>query len=140
MSVKRNVRLGDICTLTNGRVFQSSEWSDEGLPIVRIQKLNDPARPFNYYPGPLPEKFRVRPGDILLSWSGTPGTSFGCFLWHGPEGWINQHIFKASLKNDILPDFFVYQLQSLLDELIAGAHGGVGLQHLTKGKLESVML
>jgi type I restriction enzyme, S subunit len=44
------------------------------------------------------------------------------------------------LTADILPDFFVYQVGSLLDELIARAHGGVGLQHVTKGMLEELLL
>jgi type I restriction enzyme S subunit len=140
MKSGRQRRLGDICTLTNGRAFQSSEWSEDGLPIIRIQNLNDPSKPFNYYRGSLPEQFHVRPGDVLLSWSGTPGTSFGCFRWRGPEGWLNQHIFNVQMKEDILPDFFVYQVGSLLGELIARAHGGVGLQHVTKGMLEDLML
>jgi type I restriction enzyme S subunit len=140
MKGERQRRLGEICTLINGRAFHSSEWSDEGLPIIRIQNLKDPSKPFNYYQGSLPEKFRVQPGDVLLSWSGTPGTSFGCFRWQGPEGWLNQHIFNVRITDDINPDFFVYQVGSLLGELIAQAHGGVGLQHVTKPMLEDLLL
>jgi type I restriction enzyme S subunit len=140
MRAERQRRLGEICTLLNGRAFQTSEWSDEGLPIIRIQNLNDASKPFNYYQGSLPDKFRVRPGDILLSWSGTPGTSFGCFRWRGPEGWLNQHIFNVRLTEDVVPDFFVYQVGSLLGELISRAHGGVGLQHVTKPMLEDLLL
>jgi type I restriction enzyme, S subunit len=88
----------------------------------------------------LADKFRVRPGDTLLSWSGTPGTSFGCFRWNGPEGWLNQHIFNVHLDNEILPPFFIYQVNSKLEELIGKAHGGVGLQHITKGALSSVTI
>lgn len=131
-------RLGDICELINGRAFKPHEWEESGLPIVRIQNLNDNNKPFNYTTQVLPEKFRVRPGDILLSWSGTPGTSFGCFRWSGPEGWLNQHIFNVHLREKILPGFFIYQINSKLDELIGKAHGGVGLQHITKGALSSV--
>ena len=35
-------RLGDVCTLINGRAFTPKEWSKEGLPIIRIQNLNNP--------------------------------------------------------------------------------------------------
>jgi type I restriction enzyme S subunit len=131
-------KLGDVCELVNGAPFKPSDWDGAGLPIVRIQNLNDPSKPFNYTSKTLPEKFRVRPGATLLSWSGTPGTSFGCFRWNGPEGWLNQHIFNVHLSEDVLPPFFIYQVNSKLDELIGKAHGGVGLQHITKGALSSV--
>lgn len=132
--------LGEVCELVNGRAFKPNEWQDIGLPIIRIQNLNDSEKPFNYTTQTLPEKFKVRKGDTLLSWSGTPGTSFGCFRWDGPEGWLNQHIFNVHLDEEILPAFFIHQVNSKLNELIAKAHGGVGLQHVTKGALSSVAI
>jgi len=44
--------LGDLCSLINGRAFKPTDWGKEGLPIVRIQNLNDPSKPFNYFNGP----------------------------------------------------------------------------------------
>lgn len=132
--------IGEVCELINGRAFKPNEWELQGDPIIRIQNLNDSSKPFNYYSKPLPEKFRVRKNDILFSWSGTPGTSFGCFRWNGPNGWLNQHIFNVKINPDLNPDFFVYQMNTKLDELIGKAHGGVGLQHVTKGMVEEVKL
>jgi type I restriction enzyme S subunit len=133
-------RLEEVAELVNGRAFKPAEWQTEGMQIVRIQNLNDPSAPYNYHPGPLPEKYRVHTGDILLSWSGTPGTSFGCFEWAGSDAWLNQHIFNVRLSPDVVPAFFVHQLNSKLSELIAKAHGGVGLQHVTKGVLDKLSL
>ncbi|HVA01871.1 MAG TPA: restriction endonuclease subunit S [Terriglobia bacterium] len=134
------IRLGEACDLINGRAFKPNEWGTEGLPIIRIQNLNDASKPFNFYSGELPEKFRVNAGDILLSWSGTPGTSFGCFRWQGPEGWLNQHIFNVKLRRGIDGEFFIQSVNARLAELIGKAHGGVGLQHVTKGMLNSTVL
>ena len=137
----KQVPLGDVCDLINGKPFKPSDWLESGTPIIRIQNLNDKTKPYNYYHGELPEKFRVRDGDILLSWSGTPGTSFGCFIWDGPEGWLNQHIFNVHLKSkEICKMYFVHAVNSKLGELIQKAHGGVGLQHVTKGVLENVLI
>jgi len=130
--------LGELCELINGAPFKPSDWDGSGLPIVRIQNLNDSTKPFNFSSKQLAEKFRVRSGDILLSWSGTPGTSFGCFRWKGPEGWLNQHIFNVKLKVGFDGDFFIQSVNARLNELIARAHGGVGLQHVTKGTLNAV--
>ena len=38
----------------------------------------------------------------------------------------------------MLPAFFIHQVNSKLDELIGKAHGGVGLQHITKAALSSI--
>ena len=72
------VKLKEIADFVNGRAFKSSEWSDQGLPIIRIQNLNDADKPFNYFEGEYDQKNYIQSGDTLLSWSGTPGTSFGC--------------------------------------------------------------
>lgn len=37
-------------------------------------------------------------------------------------------------------DFFIYAVNSRLDEMIRQAHGGVGLRHITKTKLEAIHL
>jgi len=133
-------KLGEVCELVNGAPFKPGDWADSGLPIVRIQNLKDASRPFNCTLRQMPEKYRVRPQDVLLSWSGTPGTSFGCFRWTGPEGWLNQHIFNVSLLPGMSSEFFIHSVNARLRDLIAAAHGGVGLQHITKPTLYAVQL
>lgn len=130
--------IGNLCTLLNGRAFKPSEWTEDGMPIIRIQNLNDHSKPFNRYNGEVRERFLVNDGDILLSWSGTPGTSFGCFIWDRGPGVLNQHIFKVELRDGVDRNYFVHAVNSKLDEMIALAHGGVGLRHITKGKLEGI--
>lgn len=135
------IPIGRLCSLQNGRAFKQTEWVDAGTPIIRIQNLNDSSKDFNYYSGDLPERFRVRRGDVLLSWSGTPGTSFGCFRWKGPDGWLNQHIFNVRLNPELIqPDYFVLHVNAILSELIGKAHGGVGLRHITKSQLDKIEL
>ncbi len=133
--------LGELCDLINGRAFKPSDWGKSGLPIVRIQNLNDPTKPFNYYDDDYKEKHFIDDGDILLSWSGTPGTSFGCFRWMRGPALLNQHIFKVIVNDDVVDgEFFIYAVNSKLDEMIRQAHGGVGLRHITKKKLEAIHL
>ena len=133
--------IGEICELVNGRAFKQSEWSRAGLPIVRIQNLNHPKKPFNHFDGSYSEKHLIDDGAILLSWSGTPGTSFGCFRWDRGPALVNQHIFRVGIDASIVDgDYFILALNSKLDEMIGHAHGGVGLRHITKRKLESILL
>ncbi|RDK07773.1 restriction endonuclease subunit S [Cupriavidus lacunae] len=135
----KTYKLGELAQYINGRAFKPEDWGTTGLPIVRIQNLNDPEKPFNYFSGSFMEKHRIDSGDVLLSWSGTPGTSFGCFIWDRGEALLNQHIFKVIIQQDvILPEYFVYATNSRLDEMIDLAHGAAGLRHITKAKLEQI--
>lgn len=132
------VRLHNLCSLRNGKAFKPSDWSDSGLPIIRIQNLNNPDSKFNYYSGYIEDKFLISSGDVLFAWSGTPGTSFGAHIWYGGKAVLNQHIFRIDFKGKvILKSFFRYSINCRLEELIAKAHGGAGLQHVTKGVFEN---
>ncbi|MDP3847982.1 MAG: restriction endonuclease subunit S [Pseudomonas sp.] len=137
----KSVSFGSLCDLRNGRAFKPEEWSDQGTPIVRIQNLNDESKPFNYCNFEVEEKFWVNSGDLLFSWSGTPGTSFGAFFWNRGRGFLNQHIFRVDINETLVDKAYLrYALNSLLDKIIDQSHGGVGLKHITKAKLESVQI
>ena len=136
----KTIRVGDACTLINGRAFKPDEWSTEGLPIVRIQNLNSEEAPFNYYSGEVKSQHLINSGDLLFSWSGTPGTSFGAFFWRRGKAALNQHIFKVIPNCDYNLFFLQYALNERLNFIISRAHGGVGLQHITKKELDEVLL
>ena len=80
-------RVDALVELVNGFAFKPTQWKSEGLPIIRIQNLNNPDAPFNYCAENLPDKIRVRNGDLLFAWSGTPGTSFGAHIWRRERNW-----------------------------------------------------
>ncbi len=134
------ITIGEACTLINGRAFKPSDWGKNGLPIVRIQNLNDTNAPFNYYDGQVSEQHLIDSGMLLFSWSGTPGTSFGAFMWNRGPGALNQHIFKVIPKLDFDLDYLRYAMNGQLSTIIAKAHGGVGLQHITKAELDKIFL
>lgn len=133
------VSFGSVCDLQNGRAFKPSEWVDAGTPIVRIQNLNDETKPFNYCNFDVEERFHIQSGDLLFSWSGTPGTSFGAFFWNRGKAFLNQHIFRVDIDENIVDkNYLRHAINSKLTHIIDQAHGGVGLKHITKGKLEAV--
>lgn len=128
--------LGALTTLYNGRAFKPTDWSDSGLPIVRIQNLNNPQAVFNCYNGFVEEAYLLHGGELLYAWSGTPGTSFGAHIWSGNDAVLNQHIFKVAFDETRLTKvYFLYYLNLSVQSLFEKTHGGVGLQHITKGTL-----
>ena len=129
--------VGKIASLINGRAFKPEDWSNEGLPIVRIQNLNDHNKSFNYCNFQTDEKFLINSGQLLFAWSGTPGTSFGCFIWNRGKAVLNQHIFRVEVdEKQLNKHFMCYAINQNLDKYINKAHGGVGLRHITKSKFE----
>ncbi|MBL8666340.1 MAG: restriction endonuclease subunit S [Rhodospirillales bacterium] len=138
----RWVRIGDQLELLNGMAFKPSDWVPTGIRIVRIQNLNRMDAPFNFCdPKIARERSLIDDGTFLISWSGTPGTSFGAFIWSRGPAVLNQHIFRCDFKtNAFSAEYLRLAINGRLDEMIQKAHGGVGLQHITKGKLESMLI
>jgi type I restriction enzyme, S subunit len=133
--------IGELCDLLNGRAFKPTEWSRTGLPIIRIQNLNNSNAAFNFYDGVISDRVAIKSGDLLFAWSGTPGTSFGAHIWKGAAACLNQHIFKVVFNEDLLDkEYFRLAINQQLNHLIEKAHGGVGLRHVTKSKFEETKI
>ncbi|RCI80401.1 restriction endonuclease subunit M/S [Brucella anthropi] len=136
------VPIGDLCDLINGRAFKPEDWEDSlsgGLPIIRIQNLNNPTAALNYFSGEVRDRFIVETGDLLFSWSGSRGTSFGAHLWKGPRAILNQHIFNVKFDETRAEKMYLLHiLNAVLDQVEEILHGGVGLVHITKGNLEKI--
>lgn len=121
-------RLGDIATYINGYAFKPSDWSDSGVPIIRIQDLTGNSYQANRYSGEYAKKYEVLPGDVLISWS----ASLGIYVWEGERAVLNQHIFKVVFdKCEVDKSFFVHQVQNILEKAASSAHGAT-MKHLTK--------
>jgi type I restriction enzyme S subunit len=132
------VRIGSICELINGRAFKPTDWTEDGLPIVRIQNLNNPIAKFNRFSGEVRSRFLIDSGVLLFAWSGTPGTSFGAHIWEGGPAVLNQHIFNVVFDDTRVDrDYLRFAMNHKVADLITQAHGGVGLQHVTKGMVEN---
>lgn len=132
--VGEKVRLGDVATYVNGYAFKPSDYSDSGLPIVRIQNLTGNAYRTNRYEGTLPEKFAIQDGDILISWS----ASLGVFEWNQGPAWLNQHIFRVVFNKAMIDKrFFVHQARFLIQKSQNLAHGAT-MKHLTKKVFETL--
>lgn len=131
-------KLKHLTQFHNGLAFKPSDWKDTGTPIIRIQNLNG-SEEFNYTTRQdLPKFLLICPGDLLFSWSGNRGTSFGPFIWRRPfEGYLNQHIFKLDgYKLDT--HYFAHLLRAVTKHIEDQTHGIIGLVHITKPELGAV--
>lgn len=129
-------RLGDVARYINGAAFKPSDWTLDGLPIIRIQNLTDPDAPCNRYAGNLDDKFRVRDGDLLVSWSAT----LDVFRWQRGPAWLNQHIFRVEENPSLVSrDYLTFAIKRSLAKLQAQAHGTTML-HIKRGPFEDTTI
>lgn len=114
----------------NGFAFKPDHWAEHGMPIIRIQNLSNQDAEINrteFFP---PERYRVKAGDILISWSAT----LDVYVWNREDAWLNQHIFKVSTnKHYIDSHFFYWTAKWFMRELNESSHGST-MQHLTTDK------
>lgn len=130
-------KLGEVATFVNGYPFKPDDWEESGMPIIRIQNLNNPNATYNYYSGSIDARYIVSNGDVLISWSGT----LGVYEWNENESaLLNQHIFKVVFdKIPIDKVFFKYAVSSRISEMKSKVHG-ITMQHITKGEFDKTAI
>ena len=125
------LKVGDVAEYINGRAFKPEEWEPQGLPIIRIQNLNDEDAAYNYSTAKFEDKYLVHEGDLLFAWA----ASLGTYIWNNGDAWLNQHIFKVVPKPFILKEFLYYSFIVMIGDFYAESHGS-GMVHITKGRFE----
>ena len=124
--------LGTLGTYVNGRAFKPTEWETRGLPIIRIQNLNNSTAEYNLSSKRHETRYKVRHGDLLVAWS----ASLGAYIWKGQDAWLNQHIFRVEPDLTLCTkEFLYYAVQHAISELYDKAHG-TGMVHVTKPVFE----
>ncbi|MBL1255942.1 restriction endonuclease subunit S [Methylocystis sp. Sn-Cys] len=135
MHKHRSLRLEELCDFVNGNGFKPQQWKSQGLPIIRIQNLNG-STDFNYYDGPVRDRWVVEPGVILFAWAGVKGVSFGPCIWPGPKGVLNQHIFRVEPREEVDIYWLYGALELVTARIEAKAHGfKASLLHIQRSEI-----
>jgi type I restriction enzyme S subunit len=132
-----------IATWQNGLAFRSSHFSERGQPVIKIAELkNGITGQTRYTEQEFDAQMRVSAGDVLFAWSGSPDTSIDTFRWMGPDGWLNQHIFKVTSGPDVDQDFLFGLLRALRPTFVKIARDKqtTGLGHVTLDDLRRLRI
>jgi type I restriction enzyme, S subunit len=136
--------LYSLATWINGMAFKNINFSPTGRPVIKIAEIkNGIAEQTQFTDSEYDRRYFVTRGALLFSWSGQPETSIDAFYWDGPDGWLNQHVFKVLPDNDVCtPSFFYYILKYLKPNFIGIARNKqtTGLGHVTKADLEAIQV
>ena len=125
----------------NGLAFRNIQFSETGMPVIKIAELKGGiSGQTKFTEQTFDESVHVIAGDLLFSWSGQPETSIDASWWNGPEGWLNQHIFRVTPEQNVDDAFFYYLLRYFRPNFVAIARNKqtTGLGHVTKQDLEEI--
>ena len=133
----------DLAEYINGTSFKAKDYSDKGLPIIKIAELkNGVTDGTKFFSGEKDKKFYLKNRDILFSWSGNPDTSIDTFIWDKGDAILNQHIFKVIPKFDKGYAFTYLMLKYLKSTFthIARNKQTTGLGHVTVKDLKELKI
>ena len=131
---KSVLQLGDYL---NGFAFKPSDWQETGKPIIKIKEMGNGVTdetPRNNGER-VPEKYLVKAGDLLFSWSAT----LMVIVWTGEDGWLNQHLFKVTPAKGIGREFLLQTISNAILEF-SNLTTGSTMKHIQRNKLDQVFV
>jgi type I restriction enzyme S subunit len=138
------ISLFELAVWKNGLAFRSIDFSDIGLPVIKITELNNGISESTRYTNvQYSKEFFLTKGDMVFAWSGNPDTSIDVYRYDLPDGWLNQHIFKITPNQQLVEkDYLFYLLKYLKSRFkkIAQNKQTTGLGHITIADLKKIML
>lgn len=119
-------RIGDVCSLINGAAFKSSEFAEEGVPVIKIANVKpnkillDGLKCVSKEIAEKKKKSRIYNGDILLTMTGnrmdgSPDSWVGKAAVFREDGhyMLNQRVcIVRPDKEKVNTDFLAYYLSS----------------------------
>lgn len=128
-----SIPVATLAKFVNGGAF-TKDATGKGRMVIRIADLNSGPGPSTVYNElVVPEDKTAKPGDILMSWSG----SLGVYRWFRDEAIVNQHIFKVLPTG--YPAWLVFDRLDRVIEVFQGIakDKATTMGHIQRGHLES---
>ncbi|MAY97856.1 MAG: hypothetical protein CMH84_15185 [Nocardioides sp.] len=132
----QRVPVSSLASFVNGGAY-TKHASGTGRMVIRIAELNGgPGGSTVYNDIDVPGDKTARPGDILMSWSG----SLGVYRWARDEAIINQHIFKVIPST--YPAWLVFdRADAVIETFRAIARDkATTMGHIQRGHLDSTLI
>lgn len=130
------IAVAELATFINGGAYTKGA-TGTGRIVIRIADLNSgPGSSTVYNDIEVPDNQSARPGDLLMSWSG----SLGVYRWVLEEAIVNQHIFKVLPKG--YPTWLVFdRLEAAMVEFRSIAKDkATTMGHIQRGHLETTLV
>ena len=130
--------LSDVANFLNGLALQKFPANNpaDSLPVIKIAELrNGITDKSDKASSGIPDKYIVRDGDFIFSWSGSLLAKF----WTEGEGALNQHLFKVT-SDRYPPWFYAAWIQIHLNEFRRiAAFKATTMGHIQRNHLQSAI-
>ncbi len=136
------VKLGEVCKLKNGFAFKSTDYINEGIPVIRISDIKSgsvkPDKSVRVSSKKDYEEYIVTENEILVAMSGATTGKFGIFR-SKEKAYQNQRVGKFQIHNKMNLDneFLLYQLHALKRQIEKDAYGGAQ-PNISSAKIEAM--
>ena len=131
------IALSGLANFVNGYAFKPTDLNGIGLPIVKIPELRQGVTdktPRN--DGELiPEKYHLKDGDLLFSWSGTLAVN----VWAGGPALLNQHLFHVIPTGRVGRGFLMCAMREALASFGSQTVGAT-MKHIRRSALDQVFV
>lgn len=138
----RPAPLASLASWINGRPFCEDDFTaGEGLPVIKIAEVKAGiSAQTRFATAGGDSATRISAGDLLFSWSGQPETSIDAFRWRGPDGWLNQHLFRVLPAAGVDKGFLFCMLRYLRPHFVEIARNKqtTGLGHVTMRDMQQI--
>jgi type I restriction enzyme S subunit len=128
-------QFSEIAQFTNGFAFTPRQWGHSGKPIIKIAELkNGVTSKTPFYGGhDIPQKYQVRNGDVLFSWS----ADLDVYVWGGGDALLNQHLFNVRPRGQNMKFFLFHSLKEHMQEFRDRSQGTT-MRHIKRSALDQV--
>jgi type I restriction enzyme S subunit len=125
------VELEKVCKIKNGFAFKSTEFRNQGVPLLRISNFDDGNVFINDKTVFVDEEylvkkkdFLVEKGDVLIALSGATTGKYGVYSFDYPS-LLNQRIglLKSGVSEKLISKYFYFYLSILRKEILRKAGG-----------------
>ena len=124
-------RLEDVCFVQGGYAFRSSEYQDEGVPLLRISNIIGNKVIFEKDMVFLPEQYQneyagflLTNGEIVIALSGATTGKFGVYDLERPA-LLNQRVGRLKYYNHdlVVNRYFLYYMHVVRKQILNKAYG-----------------
>lgn len=135
------IKLGEVLVVKNGYAYKSQDFSDSGIPVIRISNIKDgqvltknsvmvSEELYN-------ESFIVKRGDILVAMSGATTGKYG--IYEGNEIALqNQRVGNLQLISDQVSKKYIYYLLGVLKGQIEDVAYGAAQPNISAKMIEEL--
>ncbi|GAA4798276.1 restriction endonuclease subunit S [Olivibacter ginsenosidimutans] len=120
------VKLGVICDILGGYAFQSEQYTNNEIPLVRISNITESSIVIDYQytitESPKYSAYEIKKGDILVALSGATTGKFGMFT-DSQKAYLNQRVGLIRAKANICQAYIFNYLNLIKDDILRKAGG-----------------